>query len=144
MHSYTFAYIICLTVRIDLQRIKNSLSLSKLHLLSPCILCHIAPPTHAPFPPPCSTSPLPPFQSSTLFSLSLFHLGGIWWTGCPVPDQADYQGLALPYCTLCTIQLRVGVPCSFSLGFLSINAQRANCMSIQIYHGGPHCNKSAS
>lgn len=94
-------------------------SLSKLQLLNPCICATSPPPTHTPFPPPCSMSPLPPFQSSTLFSLSLLHLGGgggIWWTGCPVPDQADYQGLALPYCTLCTVQMRVGVSCSFSLG----------------------------
>lgn len=55
---------------------QSVLSLSKLQLLNPCIYA-TAPRQHTlPSPHPHSMSPLPPFQSTILFSLSLFHLGG--------------------------------------------------------------------
>lgn len=51
-------------------------SLSKLKLLNPPIYATLPRQHTLPSPHPCSMSPLPPLQSSTLFRLSLFHLGG--------------------------------------------------------------------
>ncbi len=84
--------------------------------------------THPPFPPPCSMSPLPPFQSSTLSSLSLFHLGRgdlVNWLPCPRSGRLSGFSTAVLYIMYHTDE---GWGALF---FLSrINTQKANCMSM--------------